>query len=299
VPYNDLNSSDASRNYWTKTTFADFSSAAEKIPHNALHNDVGGDSETSDGQSNAYFGFDMATVALAPRDPIFWVHHAEIDRIWYSWTKAGGEVPATGQWLDKTYYFVDGQGKLVSMMGRDVLDIGPLGYSYDEVIPKPTVALTRPQPKEKAAVSTATANNSTLTGRSTTFRLSSVSGAPIALRQEAPPTQRTWTLTLSNLTPSRTISANLDVFLNLPPDVTGGQKAKYLAGTIPLFGFAADDSTHGSMNSMVERFDISELVRELQEAGKWTGPPMVTIIVRSGSLKGGSIQFGTVSITSR
>jgi hypothetical protein len=55
---------------------------------------------------------------------------------------------------------------------------------------------------------------------------------------------------------------------------------------------------HDKMNPVVEQFDITKLVGKLQAGGKWAGPPVVTILVRSGGLKGGSIQFGTISITS-
>jgi hypothetical protein len=38
----------------------------EQSPHNNVHNDVGGDMATGE----------------SPRDPIFWLHHANIDRLW-------------------------------------------------------------------------------------------------------------------------------------------------------------------------------------------------------------------------
>ena len=40
----------------------------EATPHNTVHNTIAGD---------------MATM-LSPRDPIFFLHHANIDRIWAS-----------------------------------------------------------------------------------------------------------------------------------------------------------------------------------------------------------------------
>ena len=46
----------------------------ETAPHNTLHNIVGG--VMSDMQS--------------PIDPIFWLHHANVDRLWSAWVAAGG-----------------------------------------------------------------------------------------------------------------------------------------------------------------------------------------------------------------
>ncbi|MEA2080578.1 MAG: tyrosinase family protein [Pseudomonadota bacterium] len=50
-------------------TFASFAPALEGI-HNTGHVWVGGS---------------MSTIANAPADPVFWMHHAEIDRIWNEW----------------------------------------------------------------------------------------------------------------------------------------------------------------------------------------------------------------------
>lgn len=46
----------------------------EARPHNPVHNLIGGV---------------MAQVPLSPWDPIFWVHHANIDRLWAAWVAAG------------------------------------------------------------------------------------------------------------------------------------------------------------------------------------------------------------------
>jgi len=46
----------------------------ESAPHNQLHNLIG----------NA-----MANM-VSPNDPIFWLHHANVDRLWVAWVAAGG-----------------------------------------------------------------------------------------------------------------------------------------------------------------------------------------------------------------
>lgn len=55
-----------------QTTFRSFTEALERI-HNTGHDWVGGT---------------MATVTISPADPIFWMLHAEIDRIWTRWTNS-------------------------------------------------------------------------------------------------------------------------------------------------------------------------------------------------------------------
>jgi tyrosinase len=51
-----------------------FEPSVETQPHNTLHNIVGG--VMADMQS--------------PIDPIFWLHHANVDRLWVAWVGAGG-----------------------------------------------------------------------------------------------------------------------------------------------------------------------------------------------------------------
>jgi len=57
-------------------TYTGFTTALETGPHNAVHGWVGGT---------------MASIMTAPADPLFWMHHAMVDRIWSQWqvTHAG------------------------------------------------------------------------------------------------------------------------------------------------------------------------------------------------------------------
>src|SRR5262249_30195182 len=61
-----------------------FTGALEDGPHNVVHNWVGGA---------------MADPTISPEDPIFWLHHGNIDRIWSLWEKQnpGQMSPATGK----------------------------------------------------------------------------------------------------------------------------------------------------------------------------------------------------------
>ena len=51
-------------------TYYDFTRWLEGRPHNRGHGWIGGD---------------MALVMTAPRDPAFWFHHAQVDRLWAQW----------------------------------------------------------------------------------------------------------------------------------------------------------------------------------------------------------------------
>jgi len=95
-----------------------FEPTVEARPHNPVHNLVGGI---------------MAWVAYSPRDPLFWVHHANIDRLWDAWLKAGGgrSQPKDGNsyWTGTHNY-----GKAVAAMPRSWTEdtATHLSYQYDD-----------------------------------------------------------------------------------------------------------------------------------------------------------------------
>jgi tyrosinase len=59
-----------------KTTFTDFTTHLEGGPHNQVHNEIGGPNGT------------MADIMISPADPIFWLHHGNLDRLWSQWQAA-------------------------------------------------------------------------------------------------------------------------------------------------------------------------------------------------------------------
>jgi tyrosinase len=92
------------------TDFPNFTFQLEGIVHNAVHTWVGGS---------------MGSIPTAPADPIFWMHHCNIDRLWWQWQTSaqgtGKNPPLTGAAavLDPWSY-----------VESDTRDITALGYSY-------------------------------------------------------------------------------------------------------------------------------------------------------------------------
>jgi hypothetical protein len=75
----------------------------------------------------------MGDVPVAGSDPIFFHHHANIDRLWACWQQANVTLP--GPWQDQMFSFVDETAALVTRPVRDFLDSTKLGYVYDNVSP--------------------------------------------------------------------------------------------------------------------------------------------------------------------
>jgi hypothetical protein len=108
-----------------KTAFAHFGPAPgllENQPHNIMHVFVGG---------NGGLMTDPDTAAL---DPIFWLHHANIDRLWETWRLAGRANPTTQDWRARSFRLRDDAGKTVRMRARDLVDAeNQLDYTYDSL----------------------------------------------------------------------------------------------------------------------------------------------------------------------
>jgi hypothetical protein len=80
----------------------------------------------------------MGAVPYACRDPLFWVHHSNIDRMWVSWNKYGNTNPTTATWASKAFVFADANGSGVTRKLSSAFNAGNMGYTYDALIPHPT-----------------------------------------------------------------------------------------------------------------------------------------------------------------
>jgi hypothetical protein len=69
------------------STFFEFTDRLEKRPHNRVHTLVGGTNPSPDPNKPFDRVGTMLDPLISPFDPIFWSHHANIDRIWAGWQK--------------------------------------------------------------------------------------------------------------------------------------------------------------------------------------------------------------------
>jgi tyrosinase len=94
--------------------------AFESQPHDVVHVALGGL---------------MSDPDTAAQDPIFWLHHANIDRMWNRWLAQGGGRgdPSDAAWLNQQFTFYDEAGHAVFLTGAEVEDtVGQLNYRYDD-----------------------------------------------------------------------------------------------------------------------------------------------------------------------
>jgi Common central domain of tyrosinase/Polyphenol oxidase middle domain len=92
----------------------------ESQPHDAVHSELGGL---------------MADPLTAAQDPVFWLHHANVDRIWNTWIAQGGgrHNPTDAAWLNTRFTFYNEASEPVYLTGAEIVDtVGQLNYQYDD-----------------------------------------------------------------------------------------------------------------------------------------------------------------------
>jgi tyrosinase len=211
-------------------------STLEGFPHNKVHNYIGGVGRTDPGP------YGNMTNNLSPVDPIFFLHHSNMDRLWDVWTRKQKALNLpylpTGDDL-KTYskepflFYVGGDGKYVGpTVAGDFLSIDRFEYDYEpgfgekEVIPPSGALATAAKSTKSLTAGTIKANVASVVVPRDAV-LSHLSGPPsrqlmarVVMQRPMGPAQR-----------------EFDVLVNAPDDVTQvNADSPYFAGTFAFFG---------------------------------------------------------------
>ncbi|KAL9234088.1 hypothetical protein vseg_008997 [Gypsophila vaccaria] len=99
----------------------------ESVPHNTVHNWVGDPNQPN--------GEDMGIFYTAARDPIFYAHHGNVDRMWVLWKNLGANRKnfTDPNWLNASFIFYDENAQAVRVSIKDCLENESLGYTYQNV----------------------------------------------------------------------------------------------------------------------------------------------------------------------
>jgi tyrosinase len=275
----------------------------ERVPHGAVHVAVGG-----------FMGaFDTAGL-----DPLFWLHHCNVDRLWTVWRrrKPSHTNPADAAWLNAVSFdFHDAAGAAVSMTSAQVVDETkpPLSYEYEDV--SDPFATERAPARESGGrlampdretpeMVGATREEITLAGEPTSTELAVTRPTGPARRARevggAAPA-RTY-LNIENITGTGNPEPYL-VYVNLPPGAKPDDHPELYAGQLPMFGVAeatqADEQHSGS--GVQYTLDVSGIARTLQERNDWDPNKLrVTFVPKRGQRAresgGAPIRVGRVSL---
>lgn len=235
-------------------------------------------------------GQGMGSVPWAANDPVFWMHHCNIDRLWASWNRAGRANPTTNVWLNKQFVFADECGMRVVGTVRDFRDIAALKYNYDAFEPVPACPVVNPLPLAAAAIqrhAQAPSGPVKLGTAPVAVRLEPTPGvgaaeADIRPRVRSLKAGRRLFLVLRRLQTDLQPGVLYNVYLELPAAATAQTSNARRVGVIHFFDAEADHAGHASAAASGApdkffSFDITALAKSLAAGGKLSAKPQVTI----------------------
>ncbi len=228
-------------NLLKKTTYASFRPEIEQQPHGYVHCTVGPDCPYPL----------MGDVPVAGTDPIFWLHHANIDRIFECWLKQGGTVPDSLK--AKSYSFIDAAGNLVTMKYSDL----PIDYTYDHATSCGRKALpvfkVRAEALE-AVTPLAQLPSFAINGVKATAKLPKLKAAgPVKLEDV---TLSGTELVLSNIT----VAGSPGVLFNVYLSTTGPNPRRQYVATLSFFGL----NHHAGHEALNRNIDVTEALNALK-----------------------------------
>lgn len=214
----------------------------ELTPHGSMHVQVGGNG-----------GF-MSSFHTAALDPVFWLHHANIDRLWSVWVnrRVAHKNPIDARWTQMKFRFHDAGGNAVELTCAQVIDTAAaLNYTYDDLrdpFPAPALAgaglgvigaghVANP-PQMVGATSTSlklddSPTHATVPIQSKPAIHELASGA--ALGATDSPTARRVLVNIENVRSNAQAPA-YDVYINAPDSVDPTKHQHLHAGQLSMFG---------------------------------------------------------------
>ena len=265
---------------------------------NQLNSHVHGNVHTLVGNS-----LGMASVKYAGNDPLFWMHHSNMDRVWESWNKAGYTNPTSTTWLSKSFVFADELGQRVVATVRDFVDPAALGYGYDglESVPPPPVATasalqvaSNESPVKPNTV--AVARKFALGARASRMLLQPVDArqGSFSDRVRNLPAGRRLYLVLEDLFAETPPEVVYDVYLNLGPGAGAKEAQRHLVGDLNFFEAVGHES-HGAGGAFFS-YDITDVALALLGDKRLGFNAIVTIIPAGKPAASARPTIGKISI---
>jgi tyrosinase len=301
----------------------------EQIPHDIIHGLVGG-ARNNDPSDPSNLGL-MSAPEIAALDPIFWLHHANIDRLWQVWLNRSSNHsnPTLKAWLDgplgsRVFIMPAPDGTRNPFTARQVLDTTSPGldYVYEDVsdplagqervaMRMRTLGMAPPaevgmpgEPEVELLGANAQPVQLGSPGAETSVRvdprvtrkvMESFSQAGVATGARREPDRLF--LNLENIKGSND-AAVFDVYVGLAPGDTAEAHPDNFAGVVALFGLREATNVaaaHGG-NGMTKVIEITKVIDRLHLSGSLDVSQLPVRFVPVQGLGRGTIEIGRVSI---
>lgn len=238
----------------------------------------------------------MGAVATAAGDPIFWLHHCNIDRLWAAWNKNGGK----NTFGSAKFAFAGPEpaGKALEWEAASVGETQVLGYQYDDlptVPPKPVSGSTSGAPPRTIAASTAGVEIGSQ-GVRIPLRTPSADGVISGSVASATATGRIF-LVLSGLSSAIEPGTLYEAFVDLPPNASETEKRARYLGTFSFFGQSGEHHHHGF--SRGPSFEVTDRLKSLRDRNLLGAEMAISILPVTAAQAGAKPMVGAVELQRR
>jgi len=303
------------------STYSDYNSIMDWRPHGVMHVYLGGGALASGGFEQSLnkiynridFGL-MYNVASAGFDPIFWMHHGNVDRLWAQWTDNDPTKKVTVEELEAVewpYKFFEPNGDLKEYTPQQVVDsVYNMDYVYDDgSAPNVTVpsviapSLTAPKVIMAKTFLGTKKQRTVLKGGEVVTQMVQIPkvGDRLVLRQfllsNVQTSQPHYSLDVEVTYIGRP-RGEYEVYLNLPEEKSAMKKAMadidtYYLGTISFFVLDSDKP-----RSKTFKFDITdELLKEFGQNIVSQDIDSVTVSIIPKGVAGGSVTLEGLTVS--
>ena len=229
----------------------------ETSPHDQIHFAVGGSigfgTSAEPPSAQAAVGGLMSAVETAAFDPIFWVHHCNIDRLWSVWdclpNRVWGTPPPKTWFQEKPWWFYDVDGQPKNLERERYLSPAKLGIAFDTDMPEchllsstspyPIVVSESLAPVKVDEQRRDVAESASPTNLSAIAPVSKSISFPSPVKNEFAPAAkytRQVFLEFNAVSKNATPSVRYDVFVNLREGAAPSRADPSYVGTLALFG---------------------------------------------------------------
>jgi polyphenol oxidase len=254
--------------------------SVESVPHNPVHRWTGDPRQPN--------GEDMGNFYSAARDPIFFAHHANIDRLWDVWRGLRPGVNtdfADTDWLDAAFLFYDEDARPVRVRVRDCLDSAAMGYGYQDV----GLPWLEAKPAKKSAVTPTPAAGALPATLGETVRVTVTRPRVSRTRKEKDEEEEVLIVEGIEIADHFKF-VKFDVLVN-EPQSGAGMATDYCAGSVALTPHMVRQNKKKGSVKTVARFGVCDLMDNIGADGDKT--VVVSLMPRCG---GELVTVGGVSI---
>ncbi|CAL9015389.1 unnamed protein product [Prunus brigantina] len=245
---------------------------------------------------------DMGNFYSAARDPIFFSHHSNVDRMWSIWKTLGGKRTDISQsdWLDSGFLFYNENAELVRVKVRDSLESKSLGYVYQEVdIPwlqsKPTprrAKLELSKIKKKLGVAHAAESSTKIVaGRAFPINLETKISTVVPRpkqkkRNKKEKEEEEEILVIEGIEFDRDVAVKFDVYVNDVDDLPSGPDKTEFAGS---FVSVPHRHKHKKKINTILRLGLTDLLEDIEAEDDES--VVVTLVPKYGAVKIGGVKI--------